>query len=150
RVLVADARLLRGLRDAVDVRADRDHRLAAAPRRLPRGRNAADAALDAEAVLLEDGGDVLRGLELLEAELAVAEDLIDELLRELRARVDVGDRFFLHRLEPRIRCGDLGGWRLLRRENGCGRGHERDDQCAHVWTSNNDVMSRRYLCSVVR
>ena len=44
-------------------------------RRHPRGRNAGDAALDLEAVLLEDAGQVLGRLELLEAELAEAEDL---------------------------------------------------------------------------
>ena len=61
----------------------------------------ADAALDREAVLLEDAGEVLRRLEFLKAELAEAEDLIDHLLRHHAPRLDVGDGFFLQRVE----CG---------------------------------------------
>ena len=52
--------------------------------------HAGDAAFDLEAVLLENAGQVLRRLELLEAELAEAEDLIDHLLRHHVHRVDVG------------------------------------------------------------
>ena len=58
RIVVGDARLLRRLRDAVDVGAERDHRLARSPRRHQRGRNAGDALLHGEAVLLEDVGQV--------------------------------------------------------------------------------------------
>src|SRR6266446_764794 len=66
--LVADARLLRRLRDVVEVRADRDDGLARSPRRGPRGRDACVRALQLEAVLLEDAGQILRRLELLEPE----------------------------------------------------------------------------------
>ena len=45
RRVVGDARLLRRLRDAVDVGAQRDHRLARSPRRHERRRNAGDAFL---------------------------------------------------------------------------------------------------------
>ena len=55
-----------------------------APLRDQRGGNAGDAALDLEAVLLEDAGEVLRRLDLLHAELAEGEDLIDHLLDHLR------------------------------------------------------------------
>src|SRR5262249_5653518 len=113
RRLVADARLLRRLRDAVDVRADGDDGFPAAPRRLPRSRHAADATLHTEPVPLENAGDVSRRLELLKAELAVAEDLIDELLREHGARLDVGDDFLLELLEPRVRRGRWSACRRL-------------------------------------
>ena len=45
RIVIRDARLLRRLRNAVDVGAERDHRLARSPRRDERGRNAGDAFL---------------------------------------------------------------------------------------------------------
>src|SRR5947209_4367834 len=83
RIVIRDTRLLRRLRNAVDVRADRDHRLATAPRRHPRRGDAGDAAFDLESVLFEDAREVFRRLDLLEAELAEAEHLIDDLLREL-------------------------------------------------------------------
>src|SRR5262249_2459523 len=47
------ARFLRRLRNAVDVAADRDHGLARTPCRHPRRRDAGDALLDREAILLE-------------------------------------------------------------------------------------------------
>src|SRR5204863_643792 len=72
RIVKCDARLLRRLRDAVDVGAERDDRLARSPPRRPCRRNAGDAALNLEAVLLEDPGEVFRRLELLEAELGEA------------------------------------------------------------------------------
>lgn len=50
-------------------------------------------------------GQVPLGLDLLKAELAVAEDLIDELLGEDPARLDVGDDVLLERLGLRAgRC----------------------------------------------
>src|SRR6185369_1398312 len=69
--------------------------LARAPLREPSGRNAGVAALDREAVLLEDAGQILRRLDFLESELAEAEDLVDHLLRECRQRVDEAHRFGL-------------------------------------------------------
>jgi hypothetical protein len=59
------------------------------------GRNAGKPAFDPEAVLLEDARQVLRRLELLEPELAKAEDLVDHLLRRDLHRLDVGGDFLL-------------------------------------------------------
>ena len=64
---VGNAGLLRCLRDAVDVAAERDDGRARAPARYPGGRHAGNAALDGEAVLLQHVSEVVRGLELLEA-----------------------------------------------------------------------------------
>src|SRR6185436_3638196 len=125
RLVPRDRRLLRRLRDAVDVRAERDHGLARSPRRHERGGNAGDAFLHREAVLLEDVDQVAVGLEFLEAELAVAEDLVDHLLRELRAAFDVGDRFLLQRVELRVAAGFCRRV-LLRERRGDDEG--RDDQ----------------------
>ena len=88
-----DARLLRGLGNAVYVAAQCDHRTpgAVGPACDPSGRQARSAPLDREAVLLEQVGEVARGLDLLEAELAEAEDHVVDLLSELRARFDAGD-----------------------------------------------------------
>ena len=61
----------------------------------PGGRNARRAALDREAVLLEDAGQIARRLDFLEAELAEAEDRVDHLLRQLGHLVDALDRFGL-------------------------------------------------------
>ena len=72
------------------------------------GRNAGDAALDREAVLLEDAGEVLRRLELLEAELAEAEHLIVHLLDVLAHRVDFQADVPLVLIELRIRSGAAG------------------------------------------
>src|SRR6185503_435644 len=90
RLAVRDARCLRRLRNAVDVRSHRDDRLTVAPRRDEGRRNAGDALFDLEAVLPEHRDEVLRRLELLEAQLAVAEELIDHLLREVLELLDVG------------------------------------------------------------
>ena len=68
------------------------HRLARSPGRHERRRNAGDAFLDREAVLLQDVDQVAVGLEFLEAELAEAEDGVHHLLGEVLHRVDVGDR----------------------------------------------------------
>ena len=83
-----DAGLLRSLRDIVDVRTQRDHRLAFAPGGQPGGRNAGDAALDLEAFLLQNSGEILGGFEFLEAQLAEAEDAVDHHLRLLLHAVD--------------------------------------------------------------
>ena len=73
--------------------------LPGSPRRHERGRDARDPFLDREAVLLQDVDQVAVGFELLEPELAVAEDLIDHLLRELALAVDVRDGFLLQGVE---------------------------------------------------
>ena len=56
-------------------------------RRHERRRDAGDALLDREAVLLQDVDQVAVGLDLLEAQLAEAEDRVDHLLRERRSCV---------------------------------------------------------------
>src|SRR3569832_508346 len=101
--IARDTGNLRRLRNAIEIGAERDHRLARAPGRHPRGWNARHTLAHGEAVLLEDAADVLRRLEILKAELTDAEDLIDELLRELRARIDVAHCLGLERGEPGIR-----------------------------------------------
>ena len=102
RRVVGDARLLRRLRDAVDVGAQRDHRLARAPRRHERGRDTGDALLDGEPVLLQHVDQVAVRLDLLKSELGEAEDRIDHLLREVLHRVDVLERVSLETLRPRV------------------------------------------------
>src|SRR5207253_2869026 len=103
-IVIGDARLLRRLRDPVDVGADGDYRFARAPGGHPGGRNRRNASLDRESVLLEDAGEILRGFHLLKTELPEAEHLIDHLLRELAHAVDVSDRVFLQRAQFRVRC----------------------------------------------
>src|SRR5678815_4713023 len=83
RLLVADAGLVPRLRDAVDVGAERDHRLARSPFRDERSGNPRDASLNLEAVLLEQAGQVFGRLDLLHAELTEGEDLVDHLLDRL-------------------------------------------------------------------
>ncbi len=95
-VVIRHARLLRGLRNAVEIGAQRDHRLARAPRRHPRRRYSRDAVLDLEAILLQQIGQVLRRLELLEAELAEAEHRVDHHLHELRVAVDMLQDLLFH------------------------------------------------------
>src|SRR6187455_147564 len=95
RGAIGDARLLRRLRDAVDVGPERDDRL---PRSIPRGprrRDAGDAALNRKAFLLEDASEVALRFELLKAELAEAEHRIDHLLGEVVHPVDRSRDFLL-------------------------------------------------------
>ena len=116
RRVIGDARLLRRLRDAVDVRAECDDGLARAPRRHERGRNAGDAFLDCEPVLLQDVDEITVRLDLLKAELGEAEDRIDHLLREHLHRLDVLDRLRLETFRAGI---------LLHRARGGGHGRRR-------------------------
>ena len=99
-IVIRDAGLLRGLRNAVDVRAERDGGAASTvrPRSHVAGGDAGDAALDLEAVLLQQVAEVLRGLELLKPELAVAVEGIDHDLDELGVAVDLGEDFLLERI----------------------------------------------------
>ena len=87
--VIGDARLLRRLRDIVDVGAECDHRLSLPPRGDERGGNAGDAALDLEAFFFEEAGEVFGCLEFLESELAEAEDAVDHHLRLLLHAVDL-------------------------------------------------------------
>src|SRR5687768_3585124 len=95
RVAVRDARLLRRLRNAVHIGPKRNHRLARTPPRRPCRRNAGDAAFNPETFLLENARQVLLRLEFLEPELAVAEHLVNHLLREVAHALDVGDGLLL-------------------------------------------------------
>ena len=64
----------------------------------------ADALLDREPVLLQQRHQILRRLEFLEAQLAVAEDLIDHLLREVLHLLDLGRGLGLEIRDP-LRIG---------------------------------------------
>jgi hypothetical protein len=78
-----------------------DHRFAAAVTRDPSRGNAGNAALDRKAIFLEDADDVARGLHFLKAQLAVAEDLVDHLLRESLPLVDFLNRLLLQTCQRR-------------------------------------------------
>src|ERR1700741_293996 len=91
RIVIRNAGFLRGLWNAIDVRAECDDGLASAPRSDPRGGNAGDALLDLEALFFENAGEVLRGLNFLKAEFAEAENHVDHDLRLLRHGGDVRD-----------------------------------------------------------
>ena len=123
RLAIRDPRHLRRLRDAIDVAAERDHRAARSPPRDPAARDARHPQLDLESLPFEDAGDVALGFELLEPELAEAEQAVDHLLDEDAAAVDVAAHLVLETLEPRV---DLG----LRRRPVPWRGPDRsDDEC---------------------
>jgi hypothetical protein len=79
--------------------------------------------LDAEPLPAQHVGEVARRLDLLEAELAVREHLVDHLLREGRERVDEPRRLDLEPLEAR-RVG-RGEARGGRRRGGGRRGGRR-------------------------
>ncbi len=83
RLPISDARLLRGFREAIDVAAERDHRMSGAPPRHPCGRNAGDAALDREAVVFEQSGEIFRRLEFLIGKFAETENGVIDQLRQL-------------------------------------------------------------------
>ena len=112
RIVIGDAGLLRRLRDAVDVGAERDDRLARAPARHPRGRNAGQILLHGKAVFPENPGDVLRRLELLKPELAEAEDLIVHPRDVFAHAVDLKADVALVLLQLRV-----GGSRRRRRDS---------------------------------
>ena len=111
RIVIRHAGLLRGLRDVVDIGAQRDHRLALTPRRHPGGGNAGDAALDLEAFFFQDRREVFRGFEFLETQFAEAEDAIDHHLRLLLHGVDLAHQIGLH-------GGLLFGGNLILRDGG--------------------------------
>ncbi len=102
RIVVGHARLLRSRRNAVDVGAQRDDRLARSPRGHPRRRDARNAFFDGEALLPQDVGQVFGGFDLLESELAEAEDGIHHLLCEVLKIVHARRPFALERAEPRF------------------------------------------------
>src|SRR5436309_3198590 len=114
--------LLRRLWNAVDVRAECDHRLARPPACGPRGGNAGDPLLDGEAVLLQDVGEILRRLDFLEAELAEAENRVIPFLNVLLHRVDLEADVPLVLIQLRVGGRSVRGRRLgrLRRVKGYG------------------------------
>src|SRR6185369_6314020 len=120
RFVPGDARLLRGLRDAIDVRAEGNDRLARSPSRGPCRRDAGNALLDREAVLPEDRGQVLRRLEFLEAELAEAEYRVVPFLDVFLKRIDLEPDVALVLIQLRARRGG----RLLRRRRIQGNGSD--------------------------
>jgi hypothetical protein len=67
------------------------------PSRHPSSRQAGSTALDREAVFLQQLGQVARGLDFMEAELAKAEQRIVDLLGKLGAALDPAGGL---RLEP--------------------------------------------------
>ncbi len=79
--------------------------MAAAPARDPRRRHTRDAAFDGEAVALEQRRQITLRLELLVADLAEAEEAVDDLLRQRPPLLDFGDGGALQRREP---CVELG------------------------------------------
>ena len=125
RVAIGDAGLLRRLRDAVDVGAERNHRLAGSPARHERGRDAGDPLFHREPVLLQEVDQIAVRLLLLEAELTVAEDLIDHLLRERRHAVDGACHLALQTIDAWIDLHGRGRLRRLLRQR------RRDDRTDH-------------------
>ncbi len=122
RLMPGDAGLLRGLRDVIDIGAERDHRLAFAPRSHPSGGDAGHAALDLEAFLFQDARQIFRGFELLEAQLAEAEDAVDHHLRLLLHGIDLAGEVGLHGsfalrrdfgLGKQASGGEQQGWETL-------------------------------------
>jgi hypothetical protein len=57
-IVIGDARLLRGLRDAVDVRPDRDDGLAGPPDGDPPGRQPGDVLPNGEPLRAQDSGEI--------------------------------------------------------------------------------------------
>ena len=113
---------LGGLWYAIDIGADRDDRLAVPPGGKPRGGDAGDAALDGEAFLFENAGQVFGSFEFLETQLAEAEDLVDHDLGLLGAGVDIAQE-----------VGGEGGL-FLGLESGGKEEQERENWGAHrVW-----------------
>ena len=117
----ADAGLLRGLRDIVDIAAEGDDGLAGAPTGHPRGGNPGDAALDFEALFFEDAGEVFGGFEFLEAQFAEAEDAVHHDLRLFLHGVDLAGEVGLHR------GFFFGSDFRLPQESEYAQGHEHDD-----------------------
>ena len=95
--------------------------------RNPRGRHAGDGALHVEPFAHENVGEVTLRLDLLEAELAVAEDLVHQLLREDAPRLDVGGDLLLQRLGFRREGGEGRGRPLRRLHAAAALGNDRGD-----------------------
>src|SRR2546426_3643319 len=94
-IVIGDSRFLRGLWNSINVTAERDDGLAGSPSRCPGCRDSRDTVLYLKTIFLEDVGEVMGGLEFLEAELAIAEYLIDHLSREISHLLDFCRGFLL-------------------------------------------------------
>ncbi len=138
RLVPAHARLLRRLRDVVDIATQRDHRLARSPTRHPGRGNSGDAALDLEAFLLEHAGEVFGGFEFLETQFAEAEDAIHHDLRLFLHGVDLAGEVGLH--------GSFFLGRNLRLGDQCNGAPKQDEQCFPHWHSVPDPATR-LLCA---
>jgi hypothetical protein len=105
------ARHLRGFRNAVDVRTERNDRLAVSPRRPPRRRYSGHASFDREAVFLEDSGEIPLRFEFLEAELGKGKKAVDDFLCQPGHSVDFSGGFGLvtRQNRGRLRIGLLFG-----------------------------------------
>ena len=114
RIVIRHARLLRALRDAVDVGPERNHRTSRAPLRDPGGWNAGHAILNDEAVVAQQLAEIALRLDFLEADLAEAEDHVVHLLAEVEhgRRRHVGIEQRLQLLHARIdgRGGQQREW----------------------------------------
>ena len=108
---IGHAGLLGRLWNPVDVGTERDHRFARSPACHPRRRNPRNSALDAEAMALEDAGQVPGGLHFLEAELAEAEEAVHDLLDLRGACLDVRERQGLEALPLEDRAASALGRR---------------------------------------
>src|SRR5215469_10904141 len=97
RIVIGHARLLRCLRNIVDIGAEGDHRLALSPACDERGRYSGNTSFDTESFLFQDSGQVFGRLEFLEAQLAEAEDAIHHHLRLLLHAVDLALQIGLQR-----------------------------------------------------
>jgi hypothetical protein len=116
RVVVRHPRLLRGLRNTIDIGTERDDGLTRAPRRHERGRYSRNPLLHGEPIGFQNVDQVTRRFEFLKPQLAIAEDLVHHPLNEFLARVDIRDGFFLQCVQPRIRVRRTVFRRLLLRE----------------------------------
>ena len=103
RVVVSHAGFLAGLRNVVDVAAQGDHGLARSPAGDEGGGHTAHAALHLEAILLEQSCEIPGRLDLLHAEFAEGEHLIDHHLNQLRLGIDFPGGLGLERVELRSR-----------------------------------------------
>src|SRR5581483_7208672 len=87
RLVPRDSRLLRSLRQTIDIRHESDDGLTGTPVGNECGGHSRHSARDLEAFLLEEAGHVCGRLELLKSQLGKAENRIDDLLREDTPRI---------------------------------------------------------------
>ena len=96
RIVIGDAGFLRGLRNAIDIGAQRDDRLAGSPGGDPGGGNSGDAAFHFETFRFEHPGEVLRSFVFLKTEFGEAEDGVDHDLHLVAHALDLAGKVGLH------------------------------------------------------